>query len=197
MYKKSNKRKLKGENTKQSIVDTALKLFSEKNFDTVTVEDIVAELGLSVGAFYHHFKNKNAILEHVFLGFDKEYNDFYESVMLTPEIESKRAADKIELFVSAVVEICADIGVDFLSACYRYAISGKNRDDFVCADIGVDFLSACYRYAISGKNRDDFVASVFNLERPFYRILRGPRRLCCFRLQFGAPVLPNIAGTNH
>lgn len=42
MYKKSNKRKLKGENTKQSIVDTALKLFSEKNFDTVTVEDIVA-----------------------------------------------------------------------------------------------------------------------------------------------------------
>lgn len=147
MYKKSNKRKLKGENTKQSIVDTALKLFSEKNFDTVTVEDIVAERGLSVGAFYHHFKNKNAILEHVFLGFDKEYNDFYESVMLTQEIESKRAADKIELFVSAVVEICADIGVDFLSACYRYAISGKNRDDFV--------------------------ASVFNLERPFYRILRG------------------------
>lgn len=131
MYKKSNKRKLKGENTKQSIVDTALKLFSEKNFDTVIVEDIVAERGLSVGAFYHHFKYKNAILEHVFLGFDKEYNDFYESVMLTQEIESKRAADKIELFVSAVVEICADIGVDFLSACYRYAISGKNRDDLL------------------------------------------------------------------
>ena len=124
MYKKSNKRKLKGENTKQSIVDTALKLFSEKNFDTVTVEDIVAELGLSVGAFYHHFKNKNAILEHVFLGFDKEYNDFYESVMLTPEIESKRAADKIELFVSAVVEICADIGVDSLPVNFLCPVPG-------------------------------------------------------------------------
>lgn len=146
MYKTSSRRKLKGECTKKNIVDTALKLFAEKNFSDVSVEDIVSALGLSVGAFYHHFQNKDAILENVFLGFDKKYNDFYESVMLTQEIKSKSAVDKIEIFVSAAVEICADIGVDFLCACYRYAISGKNRD--------------C------------FVASVFNLNRPFYRILR-------------------------
>jgi len=57
------------EETRQKIIETSLKLFVEKGYDETTVLDIVANLGgMTRGAFYHHFKNKEDILEAVFYG---------------------------------------------------------------------------------------------------------------------------------
>lgn len=55
------------EETRQKIVETSLKLFVEKGYDETTVLDIVANLGgMTRGAFYHHFKSKEEILDAVF-----------------------------------------------------------------------------------------------------------------------------------
>ncbi len=51
------------EKTREHILKTALKLFLQKNFKEVTMQEIVKETGLSKGAFYHYFLNK----EQVFL----------------------------------------------------------------------------------------------------------------------------------
>src|SRR3989338_7372311 len=47
------------------LVAAARGLFGERGFEAVTVDDIVAEAGMSKGAFYHHFGSKDDILEHV------------------------------------------------------------------------------------------------------------------------------------
>ena len=55
------------EETRQKIMEEALKLFLEKGYDETTVLDIIANLGgLTRGAFYHHFKSKDYVLEALF-----------------------------------------------------------------------------------------------------------------------------------
>jgi len=55
------------EETIKKILDVSLKLFLEKGYDQTTVLDIVNSLGgLTRGAFYHHFKSKEDVLEAIF-----------------------------------------------------------------------------------------------------------------------------------
>jgi AcrR family transcriptional regulator len=43
-------------------MEVALDLFSEQGFDATSMRDIAAALGLSPGAFYHHFPSKESVL---------------------------------------------------------------------------------------------------------------------------------------
>ncbi len=51
--------------TKEYIVRTALPLFMEKSYKAVTLKDIIRETGLSNGAFYHYFRNKEELFKEV------------------------------------------------------------------------------------------------------------------------------------
>lgn len=53
----------KGSKTKDKILKTALKLFSDKGFKATTVRDIAGAMGVKQSALYNHFKNKDEILE--------------------------------------------------------------------------------------------------------------------------------------
>ena len=55
------------EETVAKIIETSLRLFLEKGYEQTTILDIVANLGgLTRGAFYHHFKSKEEVLEAIF-----------------------------------------------------------------------------------------------------------------------------------
>ena len=61
------------EETVKKILDVSLKLFLEKGFEQTTVLDIVDNLGgLTRGAFYHHFKSKEEVLNAIF---DRRYEE--------------------------------------------------------------------------------------------------------------------------
>lgn len=51
--------------TMGKLIAAARSLFGEREFEAVTVDDIVAEAGMSKGAFYHHFDSKDDILAYV------------------------------------------------------------------------------------------------------------------------------------
>ena len=62
------------EETVKKILDASLQLFVEKGYEQTTVLDIVGNLGgLTRGAFYHHFKSKEEVLEAIF---DINFEDF-------------------------------------------------------------------------------------------------------------------------
>lgn len=52
-------------NSKELIISTALKLFLQKSYYEVTMQDIVNATGLSKGAFYHYFSSKEKVFEEV------------------------------------------------------------------------------------------------------------------------------------
>ena len=47
------------ENTRAKILETAFRLFTVKGFDSITVNAIMNECGLTRGAFYAHFSSKS------------------------------------------------------------------------------------------------------------------------------------------
>lgn len=54
-----------GKTTSEQIVEIADWLFYEKGYEHTSFADIAAEVGISRGNFYHHFKTKDAILDAV------------------------------------------------------------------------------------------------------------------------------------
>ena len=48
--------------TKQDILDAAIRLFDEKGLENVKVEDVVKEVGVTRGAFYHYFKSREELI---------------------------------------------------------------------------------------------------------------------------------------
>lgn len=55
------------EKTRMDILETAGRLFSEKGWINVNVEDVVNELNLTRGAFYHHFKSREDLIYSVMI----------------------------------------------------------------------------------------------------------------------------------
>ncbi len=51
--------------TKERILCTALRLFSEQGYEAVSVHDIASELGITKGALYRHFDNKRNIFDSI------------------------------------------------------------------------------------------------------------------------------------
>lgn len=53
------------EQTVEKILEIAGRLFWTKGYEQTSIQDIVDELGMSKGAIYHHFKNKEQILNQL------------------------------------------------------------------------------------------------------------------------------------
>jgi AcrR family transcriptional regulator len=69
----------KSEETRQRILNAALKLFHDRGFETATMRDIAEEAGVATGAAYYYFPSKDAIVM-----------EFYRrsSVEMQPKIEA-------------------------------------------------------------------------------------------------------------
>ena len=54
---------LKGDKRRQSILDTARRLFFTKGYHATGISDILEQEGCSKGSFYHHFESKLQVLQ--------------------------------------------------------------------------------------------------------------------------------------
>ena len=55
------------EKTKSEILKTAERLFNEKGWDNVNISDIVTEIGVTRGAFYHYFNSREDLIYSVIM----------------------------------------------------------------------------------------------------------------------------------
>ncbi|MEV6325565.1 helix-turn-helix domain-containing protein [Nocardia sp. NPDC051787] len=53
------------ESTRQTLFDTALRLFAERDYADLSAEELVRAAGLTRGALYHHFDGKRGLFEAV------------------------------------------------------------------------------------------------------------------------------------
>lgn len=58
--------------TKVKIIEVSIELFSERGFNGASIRDITKEVGIKESSLYKHFKNKDEILEIIFMNFRKE-----------------------------------------------------------------------------------------------------------------------------
>ena len=57
---------MRGEALRNKVLSTALKLFSERGYFNTSIHDIRREAGVSTGAIYHHFQNKEALAKSLY-----------------------------------------------------------------------------------------------------------------------------------
>ena len=60
-----DQRSRRGEATREKIVETALRLFTELGYGGVSIETVLQECNISRGALYHHYSSKDALFEAV------------------------------------------------------------------------------------------------------------------------------------
>jgi AcrR family transcriptional regulator len=73
----------KGKKSKEEIFQKAIALFSAEGIENVTMRDLAAHCGMSPGAFYYYFKNKEDLILHFYQasleGHLKRGEEFLES----------------------------------------------------------------------------------------------------------------------
>ena len=67
----------KGVRTKRQLYQCAMKLFRERGFDRVSVDEIVRETGMAKGTFYIYFNTKSDIILEML----RQYDTYYDQIM--------------------------------------------------------------------------------------------------------------------
>ena len=94
--------------TKENILHTALRLFARDGYEAASVSDIAGELGITKGALYKHYKNKqdifNSIVERMYqidAERAKKFEVPEETFDRSPEAYRNTDMDKITAFIEA------------------------------------------------------------------------------------------------
>lgn len=142
MYQKRTQRQEQKENTKLRVYHCAKRLFKEKGFDNVTVEEIAEAASVSVGTIYFHFKSKQEIMANYHSELDKSYIEYFEQQQKTSQYVNTSNLTKLQDFLLFCCEISAGLGVENIRVVYPYMMCN-----------------------------DDFGGRMLNAERPYFRFM--------------------------
>ncbi|MBB4185658.1 AcrR family transcriptional regulator [Sinorhizobium terangae] len=70
------------------LIDCAQRLFFEHGYENTTVNDVIREVGLSKGAFYHYFASKEALLEAVAARMARQSLDEMRPLLEDPSLDA-------------------------------------------------------------------------------------------------------------
>lgn len=82
---------------RNEILDTAQKLVYTIGYEKMTIQDILDELKMSKGAFYHYFKSKDALLEALVIYMMEGVNAMLEPIAADP---TKSGIEKLNIYFS-------------------------------------------------------------------------------------------------
>jgi AcrR family transcriptional regulator len=87
-----------GADKRQLILDAAIQVFAEKGFHATRISDIAREAEIAYGLVYHYFRNKEEILDTIFLD---RWNLFIEAVQAITD--DGRGVEQKLLSIAAVI----------------------------------------------------------------------------------------------
>lgn len=180
--KKPDKRKVQGAETRKKLYEIAEKMFMERNFSDVSVEDITDEAGITKGAFYVHFETKDALIALLIADYasraDTDYKTFVESL---PD----------DMSSSSVLLALAEKITDTLSNTLGYENMKKVYQMLLAGTMGTEAIKGYSRelYALfysildKGIRRGDLTSSLppEALSRHFVMAIRGVSYEWCVR----------------
>jgi AcrR family transcriptional regulator len=86
----------KAEETRERIVDAALKLFRERGFDETTMRDIAAAAGVATGAAYYYFRSKEELVMAFYVRTADEARDLIPAQLAHTRELGRRIRDIID-----------------------------------------------------------------------------------------------------
>ncbi|MGW6536091.1 TetR/AcrR family transcriptional regulator [Streptomyces sp. NPDC055051] len=92
------------ENTRRTLLATGLRLFTERDYATISAEELVRTAGLTRGALYHHFDGKPGLFEAVFEDLERQAVERIRAAIAPVPDPRERAYRGVEAFL----DVCAE-----------------------------------------------------------------------------------------
>lgn len=126
-----NSRKIQAQKTKERIISATSELLKEKTLDEINVTDICKSADVSVGAFYHHFQNKEFIIIELYTTID-----LYFETHVYPYFSKKQpeVEDLVE-YLAIQCDYAIRMGIALVQNAYKAQINYGN--EFFCQKIEV------------------------------------------------------------
>jgi len=94
--------KEEADQTRKKLIENALESFSEKGYESTRLEDIARKAGVTRGAIYWHFKNKDDLIIAV-------HTEFAENIYNIVETEFERGGSPLDSFIRVFKRIAYTI----------------------------------------------------------------------------------------
>lgn len=123
---------------REEILQTAQQLFYSTGYDTTSVNMIIQQMGISKGAFYHHFKSKEELLNALTKRFTAEIMMQLDPIMNNPELNALEKLNQIFLRSSILKMERFDFIVTIIKAIYQntnYLLRQKLNDSNIAASL--------------------------------------------------------------
>jgi AcrR family transcriptional regulator len=180
--KKVNKRKVQGAETKQRLYEIAKRLFSERDYTEVSLEDITDEAGITKGAFYVHFESKDALIAAIIADITNSIDTDYQAFLETLPADMS-ASDMLLALTEKISDVLVDnIGYENMKKVYQLLLL-KTVDTEAVKGYGRELFRLYQIILEKGIERGEFknVQSVEDLSRQFVVALRGFSYEWCIR----------------
>lgn len=87
----------KAEETRNRILDGALRLFRERGFEQTTMRDVAAEAGVATGAAYYYYRSKQDLVMAFYLRTDEQSREAFAKAIASSKELKKRVRGLIEV----------------------------------------------------------------------------------------------------
>jgi AcrR family transcriptional regulator len=82
-------------NTKERLIEAAVRQFNARGIHDVTIRDIAHEVGISSGNFVYYFKNKEVLIEHF-------YDTMYNEVTIDTNLKENEGFDRFHKILEEI-----------------------------------------------------------------------------------------------
>lgn len=177
-----SKKKLQAAETKKKIFEAARQLISVHGFENVSVDSIVETAEVSKGAFYVHFKSKDA-LGAALVNYYTNLADIDYKTFLTTVTNQISVFDVLVLLAEKISDFLADdIGYENMRVLYRAHLTDTNNTIPAMSyrrEIYKLFTEVLEKGVRQGELREDI--SVDSLARHLILAIRGITYEWCIR----------------
>jgi AcrR family transcriptional regulator len=125
IQRKTDKRKAQGAETKRKLYEIAEKLFAERDFAAVSVEDITEEAGITKGAFYVHFESKDALIALLIADYTSRADTDYKAFLETLPADTHASGILLALTEKIADVIAGTIGHENMKKVYQMMLAGS------------------------------------------------------------------------
>lgn len=101
------RRQLQAEQTKDKLFEAAVSLLAEKDFEQITIRDIVAKAHVSIGTFYNYYSTKMEVFYETY-----RVADHYFSEVVAPALTQGTVYERILAFFDYYAHYNSDLTED-------------------------------------------------------------------------------------
>ncbi len=121
---KPSRKKEQAVETKKKLYESAGKLFSQYDFDDVSVDAIVEAAGVSKGTFYVHFESKDALIASFLNNYVSSVDADYKAHLAMLPAETK-ASDMLLSLIGKISDVLTGIiGCERMKTVYKVQLTG-------------------------------------------------------------------------